>query len=149
MATATVSLLIPDPMLLPPREAAYRLQSVYELVAYGCRQEIALDWGDSHLVVRVDEDTDTLSAQFHGSPFGPTEAYRNVGSCSPWDRLVGKECDWTWVAVNKQGYCDIMLLSFDVMLPQVIFHALASSIEVFTISQELKGKNEVDGGDVS
>ena len=131
MTTAAVTSLIRDPMLLPPREAPYRLQSVHELVTDGCRQEIVLDWGDSHLIVRVDEDTDTLSARFQGHPFVTTEAYGNLGVCTPWDRQLGKECDWTWIAVNQQGYCDLILFSFDVMVPQILLHALASSIEVF------------------
>ena len=136
MATADLRSLMPDPMLLPPREAPYLLGAAYELVDEGFREELIFDWGDSNLVVRVDGDTDTLNAEFRAQPFAASKAYSNVSACPPWDRFVGKECDWTWVALNKQGYCDLFVLSFDAVLPQVLLHALTSSIEVFTIAQE-------------
>ena len=134
MDESEINALIHDPMLLPLREGPYRLQAAYELVTDGCREEIVLDWGDSHLVVLVDADWDSFNAHFHGHAFAPTADYQAIGACSPWDRLVGKECDWTWVALNKQGYCDLIVLSFDAILPQVLLHAIASSIEVFKVS---------------
>jgi hypothetical protein len=139
MATADLRSLMPDPMLLPPREASYLLRATYELVDDGFREELIFDWGDSYLVVRVDGDTDTLHAEFQAQPFTATEAYSNASACPPWDRFVGKECDWTWVALNKQGYCDLFVFSFDAVLPQVLLHALTSSIEIFTIAQERQG----------
>jgi hypothetical protein len=139
--------LVRDPMLLPPREAPYQLNAAYELVEDGCRDEIVLDWGNSHLIVRVDGDWDTLNAEFRGQPFEPTNAYRSLGGDAPWKRLVGKECDWTWVAINKQGYCDMILMSFDVMVPQLILHALASSIEVLSVSEERERRSEPGGSE--
>ena len=136
MTTAAITSLVHNPMLLPPREAPYLLHAVHELLSNGCRTEIVLDWSDSHLFVRVDADSDTLHADFHDYPFVPSEAFGNLGACSPWDGQLGKECDWTWVAVNQQGYCDLLVFSFDVMVPNIMLHALASSIEVF----EVKGK---------
>jgi hypothetical protein len=137
--------LIGDPLLLPEREAPYLLHSVHEFLADGCHEEIVFDWGDSHLIVRVDGEFDTLVPDFHEQQFVPTGAYRDIGACSPWSWLLGKECDWTWVAVNKQGYRDLIILSFDIMLPQVILHAAASSIEVLTISKEYETKNDING----
>jgi hypothetical protein len=58
---------------------------------------------------------------------------------------VGKECDWTWVALNKQSYCDLFVFSFDVILPQLLLHALTSSIEVFTLAQEPALRGRVHG----
>ncbi len=51
----------------------------------------------------------------------------------PWKRLIGKECGWTWMALNQQGYCDSAMLSFEGIVPTVLLHAIASSIELFTI----------------
>lgn len=53
----------------------------------------------------------------------------------PWKKLLGKECGWTWVATNQQGYCDSVMLSFDGIVPTVLIHVIASSIEVFSIAQ--------------
>src|SRR5947209_5341407 len=143
MASSAIRVTIPDPMLLPQREAPYVLQSVYELVVQGFRERVVLGWGDSHLVVQVNGDFDTLEPQFHELPFHRTRVYRNLGSSPAWERLLGKECDWTWVGVNKQGYCDIIMLSFDAILPQLLFHAIGSSIEIFQVSEGRKEKHKV------
>jgi len=145
MVSSRLRLVIPDPMLLPDRETPYLLHSAYELMDQGFREQIVLDWRDSHLVVQVNGDFDTLEPQFYKAPFRRTKAYHSIGSNSFWEKLLGKECDWTWVGVSRQGYCDIIVLSFDSILPQVLFHAIGSSIEVFTISEGLKGRRRVNG----
>jgi len=52
-----------------------------------------------------------------------------------WKKLLGKECGWTWMAFNQQGYCDSAMLSFDGIVPTVLLHVIASSIELFTITR--------------
>ena len=125
--------------MLPPREAPYLLREVYELVEDGCRSEIVIQLSDGYLEFRADEDTDSLSfewnaGEFYGSPqhasFGNGE--RDVPS--PWKTFVGKECGWTWVASNQQGYCDSVMLSFDEIVPSILLHVIASSIEVYSIA---------------
>jgi Family of unknown function (DUF6334) len=121
------------PLLLPDRDIPYRLQDVFELLEDGCRLELVLSWGDSYLLFRVDEDTDSLLAQFQEGAFGPQPAYRSVLAASPWRELVGKECFWTWVAVNQQGYCDGALLSFEGVVPNVLLNAICSSVTVWRV----------------
>jgi hypothetical protein len=48
--------------------------------------------------------------------------------------LMGKELGWTWAATNQQGYCDSVMMSFEGIIPTVLLHVIASSIEVFTIT---------------
>jgi hypothetical protein len=94
-----------DTMLLPPREAPYHLQGVYERVLDGCREEFILDLDGSYLEVRVDENTDTLHPQFHGTGFNSSSGYRkyepggyrSLRSVWPWEQWIGKECGWTWL----------------------------------------------------
>jgi hypothetical protein len=62
-----------------------------------------------------------------------TPAGRNALAVASWKELLGKECGWTWVAINQQGYCDGVMLSFDGIVPTVLLHVIASSIEVFSI----------------
>jgi Family of unknown function (DUF6334) len=126
-------------MLLPSRSLPYRLRTVLELVADGCRQELIFDWGDCYLLVRVDEDTDSLCFQFSESELQPAPALRDLSAKAPWNRWIGKECGWTWVAVNQQGYWDCVLMSFDGIVPTVLLHGLASSIDVMTIVSEAGG----------
>lgn len=123
-----------EPALLPPRDVPYRLREIYELVTDGSREEIILALDNGHLVISADEDTDEISVYYQEADFRPPPAYRSLGSVWPWDRYVGKECGWTWIAINQQGYCDGALLSFEGIIPSILLHVIASSIEVFTIS---------------
>jgi len=124
---------IADPMLLPPREAPYVLKDVLEKVVYGCRDEIILNLEDCYLRFGVDIDTDTLTSKFQPSPFRAAKGYTSVRSAEPWKKLVGKECGWTWLAVNQQGYLDSVLVSFDGIEPNVLLQTIASSVEVFRV----------------
>src|SRR5581483_10380319 len=93
----------PDPLLLPPREKPYVLRDVLEKKVYGCRDELVLSLGDSFLRFRVDTETDTLTGEFEARRFRSRKDYRSVRSAAPWEKHVGKECGWTWLAWNQQG----------------------------------------------
>lgn len=123
-----------DPLLLPPREAPYVLHDVLEKRTYGFRSELILNLEDCFLQFGVDIDTDTILSQFQASSFRVKKAYRSIRSDKPWEKYVGKECGWTWLAWNQQGYLDSVLLSFEGIEPNVLLNAIASSIEIFTIS---------------
>jgi hypothetical protein len=123
-------------VLLPPREAPYLLRDVYELIQDDCRSELVLQWSEGYLVLRADEDTDSLCFRFQPGDLDlATCNQTRAAAAKPWNSLLGKECGWTWVAVNQQGYCDSVLLSFDGIAPTVLLHVVASSIEVFSITR--------------
>lgn len=124
-----------NPTLLPARESPYFLRGVYQRVVDTCRQELILDWGVGYLALYADEDTDSLDAQLHEEKWVPLPAYQGLENQSPWDRLMGKECGWTWVALNQQGFWDSALFSFDGIVPTILLQVIASSIEVFTITK--------------
>jgi hypothetical protein len=136
MTLAISALSSQNPTLLPSRDAPYVLGGVYEEMADGFRHEIILDFGECYLLVHVDEDTDALGVQFGDSSFKPSPACNKVSSDAPWCRWVGKECEWTWVAVNQQGYYDTVLFSFDGIVPSVLLHAIGSSIWIFSTVRE-------------
>jgi hypothetical protein len=122
-----------SPLLLPDRIEPYRLLGVYEKFVCGCRDEIVLDFGDNFLRFLVDPITDTIGSQFHGRQFVAKRGYRSVGSETPWKQYLRKKCGWTWLAVNQQGYWDTVLISFDVLVPNILLKAMSSSIYVFTV----------------
>ena len=134
MNTLDRSLVTTDPMLLPPRDEPYVLKDVLEKTVHGCRDAIALDLGDCWLRIGVDINYDTLLFRFQSRPFKPTKRWVSLRNSEPWKKCTGKECGWTWLAVNQQGYLDTMLISFDGIEPSIMLQAIASSIEVFTIS---------------
>lgn len=127
-----------DPLLLPPRDTPYVLNYVLERIVHGCRDELVLDLGDSFLRFGVDIDTDTITSRFEPCPFRAKKSYKSIGSSRPWKTWLGKQCGWTWLAVNQQGYLDSVLMSFDGIEPNVLLQTIASSIEVFTISSAEK-----------
>jgi hypothetical protein len=213
--TAVASNLLSDsPALLPPREAPYLLQDIYELIRDDCRSQLILQLSDGYLLFRADEDSDSLCFEFHPGEFEPSpdhvcfganekltrgeleilkaldqgrkskqqlgatakilgaitrEGFGKQGgglakrgliaptgkrmrgsihyqitaagrkalaaAVTPWKKLLGKEIGWTWVAINQQGYCDSIMLSFDGIIPTVLLHVIASSIEVFSIAR--------------
>jgi len=122
-----------DPLLFPDREEPYHLREVYEKIIYGCRDEIILDLADCFLRIALDRDSDTITAEFHGNPFGSKRGYRRIGSTSPWKAFLNQECGWTWLAINQQGYRDSILISFEGIVPNVLLNVMASSIYVFKI----------------
>jgi hypothetical protein len=124
-----------DPLLLPPRDAPYLLHDVLEKVVYGCRDELILNLGDCFLQFKVDSDTDTIVGQFRPLPFRAKKGYRSIQTAKPWKKYLGKECGWTWLAWNQEGYPDGVLLSFDGIEPTVLLQTIASSIDVFTVSR--------------
>jgi len=115
--------------LLPARDEPYLLREVYELLEDTCRTEVVLQMEDSYLLVRVDEDTDALDYEFSSGEFFPGPNHQPAS----WKNQLGSECDWTWTAVNQQGYMDSILLSFDGVVPTVLLHGIATSIEVLSI----------------
>lgn len=123
-----------DPLLLPPRETPYVLEDVLEKIVNGCRDELILNLGDSCLRFGVDIDTDTITSQFQPRPFRAKRSYRSIQSAKPWSQYVGKDCGWTWLGWNQQGYLDSVLLSFNGIEPNVLLQTIASSIDVFVIS---------------
>jgi hypothetical protein len=128
------SLVTTDPMLLPPRDEPYILNDVFEKNVHGCRDAFVLDFVDCYLRIGVDINYDTLLFRFQSRPFKPTKRWVSLRSSEPWKKCTGKECGWTWLAVNQQGYLDSALISFDGIEPSIMLQAVASSIEVFTIS---------------
>jgi uncharacterized protein DUF6334 len=136
-----------DPLLLPPREAPYVLNNVLEKRVYGCRDELILTLGDCFLRFGVDIDTDTITSRFQPLLFRAKKGYASIQSARPWNKYVGKECGWTWLAWNQQGYLDSVLISFDGIEPNVLLHTIGSSIKVFMISPAEKpitpGKDKV------
>ena len=128
------SLVTTDPMLLPSRDEPYVLKGVFEKTVHGCRDAVVLDLGDCCLRIGVNIDYDTLLFRFQSRPFRPSKRWASLRDASPWKECTGKECGWTWLAVNQQGYLDTALISFDGIEPSIMLQAIASSIEVFTIA---------------
>src|SRR5581483_1362408 len=124
-----------EPLLLPPRAAPYLLTDVLEKRVRGCRDELVLCLGDSHLRFVVDNETDTIMSEFKPSPFRATKGYTSILAAAPWMQNAGRECGSTWFGWNQQGYLDMVVLSFDGMEPSVLLQTTASSIEVFTVSR--------------
>ena len=109
------------------------LRSVRQVWTEDSLERLAFDFDHISLVVAADgnDDSTEITTQDRADRDG------GVGDASrfePWNDLIGKPFGWGWVTVNKQGYCDGLLLSFDGIVPQVVLDVIASSIKVDTIS---------------
>lgn len=130
-----------NPALLPPREAPYVLKDVFEKRLYGCRDELILELDDGFLRFGVDSETDTVTGSFEPSAFARTKEYQRLRSAKPWKKLAGKWCTRTWLAVDEQGYWDMVLIGFDDGIePSVLLQSVDSSLKVLVIKPAEKAK---------
>lgn len=134
------------PLLLPVRDEPYVLADVLEKVVHDCREEVILSFENCNLQFGVDPNTDSISALFHPMPFRAKKGYRSVQSTKPWKKLAGKDCCWTWLAWNQQGYLDSVMLAFDGIEPGVLLQSIASSIEVYVVSRVNQAMESTDNG---
>jgi hypothetical protein len=132
MTTAT---LPQDPMLVPERDAPYRVGKVYEKLVDGLREEIVLAFDGASLSLRCDPDTDALETHFADETFQVTRDYRPlIGTVL--DKHLGAEFGWSWLAVNQQGYADSVMLSFAGVIPSVLIHSTGSTVKVMVIDSQ-------------
>jgi hypothetical protein len=123
---------------LPDRNPPFVLRRVLQAVCEGCLSDVLFDFGDGFLWVHVNEDDDTLTARFLDPAACADAVFENGTEWSDFGELreyVGKSCGLTWQAVNSQGYCDSILIAFDGVIPDVMLHALASSILLFRLQE--------------
>jgi hypothetical protein len=109
------------------------LRAVRQVWTEGSLERLVLDFGPVSLVVTADENDDSIDIA------APVAAELRDGGVDasrlePWKDFIGKLFSWGWVAVNQQGYCDGLLLSFGGIVPQLCLNVIASSIKVGTIT---------------
>ena len=115
-----------EPVLLVFSEVEMQaLVAVWRFDVDGCFDRIVFEFASHGLTIAAEpgDDTVILSAT-------PFERKGGVDVSESWQDLIGAVFWWGWIAVNQQGYCDGVLLSFDGIDPQVLLNVIASSIVV-------------------
>jgi hypothetical protein len=90
-----------------------------------------LGFGEMSFTVKAREDDDTV--EFWTEETAAVIAGIDASKSQPWCGLIGKPFGWGWVAINQQGYCDGILLSFGGIDPQVMLNVIASSTKEITL----------------
>ena len=113
------------------------LRAVRQVVVQGLVERFVFDFESDRLVVRADEDDDTVDLGItHPSDRGdPNEI--DVSRSDDWQNFIGTQFGWGWITVNQQGYCDGILLSFEGIVPQLLLNVMASSVKVAKITRFL------------
>jgi hypothetical protein len=114
-----------------------QLKAVWQKECEACVDSLMLDFGSALLTIRVNPDDDTLSFSVNESltPQLLREA-NEISHSAPWAAFIGKSFGWGWLALNQQGYPDMLLLSFEsVVFPEVVVNVVASSIKIGTVSR--------------
>jgi hypothetical protein len=115
------------------QEKPEKLEVVYERICEGCRDLLVLKFTTKWLTVLANSDDDTIAVRVDNGPSGADLAL--VRECRTWESLIGQEYGWGWIALNQQGYCDSILLSFEGPLePRVLLYVSGSSIRQFNIT---------------
>ena len=112
------------------------LKSVFEKKEYGCIEKVIFNFEDASLVVFANGDDDTIDFKIVKiSDHSNDDTDRDVSSRNPWDQFIGRRFCWGWMAIDQQGYLDSILLSFDIIFPNLILNVAASSIDIGIIIQ--------------
>jgi hypothetical protein len=82
------------------------------------------------LSICVNDDTDELIVTLVDAP--PQDG-RWV-SVESLDDCLRREFGWTWSAMNSQGYWDLFAISFELVVPNVAFFGIASTIQVMRMN---------------
>jgi len=115
-----------------------RLEEVWQRVASGCRELIALKFPAGVLTFTADPDADTVEVRCQeAETFDPSGLVR--ADNPPWASLIGRPFGWGWIAINQQGYQDGALLSFGGLEPSVLLVAAASSLRVYAVNELANG----------
>lgn len=110
--------------------SGHPLKGVWQIRAQGSVEKLVLGFGAQVLVVTADANDDSLDVDVAASADFQDADRVDVSDVAPWDAYAGKSFGWGWIAINQQGYCDGMLLSFEGIIPQLILNVVASSIKV-------------------
>lgn len=90
---------------------------------------VAILLGSRALVLRVDEDSDEISATLEAAPTG----YSWV-PVKPMQLAVGNALGWCWIGRNYRGYLDMFTVSFSGLEPQFLFVGMASALQLRRVS---------------
>jgi len=113
------------------RLLAMRLRATAEILGAGSKKDLGKQGGGllGQGLIALTGKRPRGSIQYEITSEG-----RIALASAPWKKFLGKELGWTWVAVNQQGYCDSVMLSFDGIVPTILLNVVASSIKVCTIA---------------
>jgi hypothetical protein len=109
------------------------LRAVWQRNESGILDEIIFDFDRVSLLVVADDNDDTLVCRVVDVADRSPDGYVDVSNLSPWFNYIGKHFCWGWVAINQQGYFDGLLLSFELIFPNLLLNVIASRIKVGVI----------------
>lgn len=116
-------------------EGAEIVEEVYERNSPGCREALALKLTTKVLLFSADPADDTITVNCESAAaFGFAGLERAASAVLR--SLVGRTFFWGWATVNQQGYSDGVMLSFDHLYPAVLVNVIASSLAVFSVTEE-------------
>jgi Family of unknown function (DUF6334) len=98
---------------------------------------LTLDKGWCRLTVDVDSDEIHASVGRDAEVSLPRADAGLVVDRTRLSALVGREIGWTWTCYNSQGYRDTILMAVPGVVPNVVFHSIASAILVCVTSLEV------------
>jgi hypothetical protein len=96
---------------------------------------ITFDFGTRALVLRADEEDDTVEFWSTESTLLEPSEKNDDRDVYLWKQSIGQEFGWGWVTVNQQGYLDGVMLSFGGITPQFLITAAASCLKVSHIGK--------------
>jgi Family of unknown function (DUF6334) len=111
------------------------LRAISRVYVHESVGRLVLDFDQVSLVVEANSDVDTIEIGVEDRHSMSREDYIDASRSVPWSKFVGEPFGWGWLAINQQGYCDSILLSFHGITPQLLLNVIASSIKESVIER--------------
>ena len=108
------------------------LKRIFRRDEDGCLVELIFQFSKEFLHVCANENNDTIDFKVHRSH--DLKGFCEETSSKNWESLIGKKFCWGWVAVNQQGFFDMVALSFGTIFPKIVLNVTGSSINIGEIT---------------
>lgn len=119
-----------DPLLQVFRSVSgAELRAVHGVYVHACLAERVLVFDGMALVIEAQPEFDTVGVAIEISPAMTRAGGVDESGSMPWKRFIGQPFGWGWIAMNPQGYCDTVLLSFGGIAAQLLQSVVASRLD--------------------
>ena len=112
-----------------------KLTSVEEERVDGMLVGIVLRFGLRAVLIKAEPDDDTIDFRIANHSTFELDRDNDASTLQPWCSFLDKEFGWGWVLINQQGYLDGLVLSFGVIVPQLLISTVASSLKLLQVTE--------------
>ena len=123
------------------------LSKVGHIRTYGSLTHVILEFETVSLVIEAIDTDDTITVKILNDQEREELAIKDVSGEDPWPKYLGRYFGWGWVNISQEHDPDGILLSFDGIIPSIMFNVMASSLYLSEI-HEVPGQRRDRSGEL-